>query len=267
MTIEVSGLGLPRFSVGTVLSLSFSLLKSSFLRFLLLSLILVAPIFVLAALAFSYIGYTAGLGLLAGADMSSGGIAMFGLLIIAVAAAYFIFSGAIAYGAIEDLRGSRPGIGECIGQAFRALPQLIGTAIVMILAMIALVLPLLLTYFYLILLVPAVLFILICWWVVVPVILAERPGVIAALSRSFALTSGDRWSILGIMLVMAVINWALNFILSAFMPIAPLLFVILSLVASLIISVWSAILPAIGYCLLRNEKEGADITTIAKVFE
>ena len=51
-------------------------------------------------------------------------------------------------------------------------------------------------------------FLYIIFWVVIPVAVIERPGPVASLKRSVALTEGHRWKILGIFLLVIAISIA-----------------------------------------------------------
>ena len=98
---------------------------------------------------------------------------------------------AISFGAVERLQGRAITLGERLNVAFRALPVLIGVAI---LAYIALVIATLL------LVIPAF-FLATCWSVVVPVVCMERLGVFGAFGRSFELTRNNRWTIFLLLLL------------------------------------------------------------------
>ncbi|TIP07419.1 MAG: hypothetical protein E5X90_19990, partial [Mesorhizobium sp.] len=96
---------------------------------------------------------------------------------------------------VEDLNGRRPSFGDSVQIAIRfLLPTLaigllvgIGSA----LAMIALIVPGIILW--------------LGWSMSVPVLIQERLGVFGSMSRSRALTKGNRWSLFGLFLVLVII--------------------------------------------------------------
>jgi hypothetical protein len=51
------------------------------------------------------------------------------------------------------------------------------------------------------------------WWVAAPAFVVERLGVIAALGRSVELTSGARWHVFGVQLVLGIASWVVGLML------------------------------------------------------
>ena len=95
----------------------------------------------------------------------------------------------VMYGVIRDLRGGRAGFVELATQAFRATPHV---AVVTVLAGLATAVG------YLCLVVPGV--VLFLFWVALPVAVVERRFG-SALGRSYRLTNGCKWRILGLTLL------------------------------------------------------------------
>ena len=93
------------------------------------------------------------------------------------------------------------------------------------------------------------------WWLAFAVIMAERPDVIASLSRSAGLTQGRHWHILGALLSVMLIVIVVG-LLASLLAIIPFFGGLASLAVNVIAAVFAAVIPAIGYCLLRGEKEG-----------
>lgn len=112
-------------------------------------------------------------------------------------------------------------------------------------------------------------------WVTVPAIAVERPGVFAALRRSWNLTRGHFWQVFGVILVM----WAGTAGVSVVAGIVVLISVGfggiagvfigqgLNLLLSLIANALFAIAAAVAYVELRRAKEGFGIEDIAAVFD
>ena len=117
---------------------------------------------------------------------------------------------ALVRGAIEDLNGKRPVIGDCIQIALRSFFPTLGIGILVILVLVvgvfvmvfmAWAIPLLGWLIGLALaLIPAFMW-LISVSVSVPIAVQERLGVFGSISRSRALTKGSRWSIFWLLLI------------------------------------------------------------------
>ena len=112
------------------------------------------------------------------------------------------------------------------------------------------------------------------FWVVVPVAVIERQGVGSSLSRSRFLTYGHRWAIFGIVILLGLAQGLSQALAQTLLlPSIPLRVQDLLpwLFGDLLITAFFAALAAVtvgvGYYLLRSEKEGADIKTIAAVFD
>jgi hypothetical protein len=171
----------------------------------------------------------------------------------------------LIYGTVQSLRGRKAGIGECLAQGFARLPAAIGVAI---LSVFAYVLGLV------VLIVPGLVLVTI-WAVAVPVAVAENAGIGTSLSRSVALTRERRWRVFGALALSWIIYAAVYVV--TFIAVAPLLgamrndgwwiaLIPVWFVAS-ILQAYLSTLSGVLYYLLRRDKEGADIETIASVFD
>lgn len=195
------------------------------------------------------------------------GLVIVGLLVFAI---YMGLMAAITYGTVRDLHGHPVGIGALLQSAITLIPPVIGTLLVLvgvflgfaIVAGILAFIPILGVIVDLVLFV----FLYIIFWVVIPVAVVERPGPVECLKRSIALTKGNRWRILGIILLLFVISIGVN-IVSAILTFIPIIGVIIQVLLSAVVAVFSAVLIAVGYYRLRVTKEGVDIGDIAKVFD
>ena len=111
-------------------------------------------------------------------------------------------------------------------------------------------------------------------WVAVPAAVVERPGVFGAIGRSFRLTRGSRWRILGVNLVLLVVSAVLEVALGSpdgeeDSTVAELRreVVVQVATAALVLGPLGAIASIVGYHDLRVGKEGADVEDLARVFE
>jgi hypothetical protein len=189
--------------------------------------------------------------------------ALLGWLIGAVVGA--IVQGALTRATVADSEGHRASFGECIAAALRVLLPLIGAGLIFGIAIgLGLVL----------LIVPGIIIMLI-WSVAGPAIVVERDGVGAALRRSSELTSGYRWKIFGLFLVLLAIYVLLFAVLGAlglrsvsatsFQPFG-IANLIMSAISTMILQViWGTIQPAL-YIELRRAKEGDNMESLEQIF-
>lgn len=120
------------------------------------------------------------------------------------------------------------------------------------------------------------------WSVALPAIIAERPGVFGALSRSRALTKGARWQVFGILLLAVVIYLLVSMtvgvatvasygsfaaITTQVVPPTPSLFgqLLQSLVTTVTIT-WLTTVGASLFIELRHWKDGPDADQVADIF-
>ena len=107
------------------------------------------------------------------------------LSVIVSLACTYLMQAAVTHVAVRDLQGEATSFGGALGHGAAMILPLIGLAIIVgIGVMIG----------FMLLIVPGVI-LAIMWTVAVPVLVEERPGVFASLSRSSELTKGSRWSI------------------------------------------------------------------------
>ena len=165
----------------------------------------------------------------------------------------------VMYGVIRDLRGGRAGFVELATQAFRATPHV---AIVTVLAGLATVVG------YLCLVVPGVVLFLM-FWVALPVAVVERRFG-SALGRSYRLTNGCKWRILGLTLLYAVPALVLVIVIGLSLPLAgwqdATSATTVMLFLNFLAQAFWATLTAVAYHRLRSLEEGPD-GAIARVFD
>jgi hypothetical protein len=112
------------------------------------------------------------------------------------------------------------------------------------------------------------------WFVAAPVAVAERINPISALSRSAELTSGRRWGIFGLTLLISVIVGVLVVIvlmplllgqLDAVVNLKRTSYILVGIVG--VFHMFTGIVEAVSYALLRQDKDGVTHEQLAKVFE
>jgi hypothetical protein len=265
------------FRVGEVISQSFQTTIRNIIPFGVLAIIAV----LIAAVLFLLVGTVFGISMPMSPGMMEPGAAMpavgagfiIGMVIVAllVFAIYMGVMAAITYGTVQDLRGQSVGIGGLLQSAVNLIPPVLGTFIVLLGVFFVLAIVAVILAFIPILgvIADAVLFafVYIIFWVVIPVAVVERPGPVASLKRSIELTKGNRWRILGIILLLFVISIGIGIISMVFMFLGPIIGGIIQGLLNAVFMVFSAVLVAVGYYQLRVAKEGVDIGDIAKVFD
>jgi len=254
------------FSAGSVLARGFTIFFKNFIPFSVLALIVHSPVILYAAVV--------------GSDPSLPAIKTYaavagigGLLLTAITV------GAVTYGVFQQLRGSRPSIGQCIAAGLGRVVSVIGVSILTALAllgaalipaviagMLAMLSPILAV---IIVALPALL-VLTVLWVAVPATVVERIGAMAALNRSSALTRGRRWSVFLVLFVLAVITQGTT-LLVTLVGQSGEVSVMTLLVGSQIIGAIEgglmAVTTAVGYHDLRVSHEGIATEDLAKVFD
>jgi len=168
----------------------------------------------------------------------------------------------IAYGVFQDLSKREFSIGESVNQGLRRFFPVVGTAILMVLAI----------YAGLVLVVIPGLMLVAMLSVGIPACMVERLGPIESLTRSSALTKGYRWKVFGILMILGIAtivgSAALGFMLRllagpTIIPWVPWV----SLLVQVIMVAINGVAVAAMYSALRSAKEGIDIQSIASVFE
>lgn len=175
---------------------------------------------------------------------------------------YAVLTATLIYGTVMYLRNSPTTVGAYLSNGGRVVfPVVIVSLIVSILAGLGSIL----------LIVPGVL-LFIRWWVAVPAVVVERAGIGGSLSRSAELTRGNRWRVLGALIILLLISTVLTYpfqkfggLLAQGLGSVPLL-----IIAGIIFTfarMMFTVATGVGYYQLRVAKEGADIEQIAAVFD
>lgn len=264
------------FLVSACFKKSLSAFFSNFISFNLLGLLIMVPGFLVIALLFG--AAFAGTTLLnpgTGPESFVFGVFQFAVALggwVLLISLQYLLTAVIVYGTLQYLQGKRPGFLPPLLQGFRRLFPIAGVAVITsILFLIGFVL----------LIVPGVVIaLMLC--VAIPVVMVERPGVLAALSRSRELTKGSRWPLFGLFLVTMLFITVVQFVVAV--PLDSLLFsdaltftigvtagaiigAIASLAVQLFTTVFIAVVIGVAYHDLRVAKEGVSTEQIASVFD
>jgi Membrane domain of glycerophosphoryl diester phosphodiesterase len=231
--------------VGSAIGTAFSTLFSNFVPFVGLALLIGIP-----GLVLTFVGTPPWLNSLVGLVLGQ------------------VVTITLIYGTVQSLRGRNAGLSECLSQGLGRLPASIGVAI---LAGLGIVLGLIL------LVVPG-LYLMTLWAVAIPSAVVERTGVGESFTRSSNLTDGRRWRVFGVLIVGAIVTNVIIMVIGAVMvavlvgsggtsmaALAPM-FIVLWIVGA-IMQAFMSCLSGVLYTFLRRDKEGADIESIAKVFD
>ena len=255
-----------RFDLGKVVERTFAAIGRNFAVFALLSLMLagVPAAFTGAAVTMLAAGGAPGLPSSAAFGAAALGGAAISYIVQAIAA--YILQGAITYGAVADLNGRKPTLGECLSTGVRHAGWLFLLAVVATVATV---------FGYLLLIVPG-LMIATAWLVAAPAQVVERTGVFGALSRSADLTRGHRWPVFGLMvayglgafMVQSVVIGVISAVAMGSPANARLVAqVFLTPIVTTITGLVAAVGVASVYYELRSVREGVGPEALAAVFD
>jgi hypothetical protein len=245
-----------RFQIGSVLSTSLAVFFRNLVPFAVITFLIGIPYILVSLWSVSSIG-----DIQAAAQTGSLPSGFWGM--VAVGGIIFLLTNtlsqaAITYGTYLDLAGKKATFGDCLGRGLAMLPRVIGAAF---LASIALAIG------FVLLFVPFVI-LLLMWWVFVPAIVVEGVGVFESFGRSRSLTSGHRWGILGLLILVAILQWVVVFVVGFIgAMLGTVAAEILNLIVALGFTAFASTLAAVGYYTLRAEKEGVAIGDISRVFD
>jgi uncharacterized membrane protein len=172
-----------------------------------------------------------------------------------------LLQAALVRATIEDLNGQQPTFGDSISRAISVLLPIIGLSILVYLGVMI---------GFILLIIPGI-YLVLRWSVAVPVLVQERRGIMDSMSRSAILTKGNRWRILGLMVIFYIALIVLQMVVALVVGIAAMLtggligaalFAMVSALSTILIS----IALAVTYVELRYVKEGADVKELAEIF-
>ena len=275
--MSVASMTMNEFRVGEVLSRSIAILARNIVPFGLLALLFTAPTFLVTAMVDPQAGMMDPKTMQALEYGDEAAIekvmlmlgAMIGMVLLGFVLS-MLATAAMVYGTFQDLRGNPAKIGTSLRHGLRTVLPVIGVALLYVLLMmlgaVALIIPMFM--------------ILVMFWVAVPAAVVERPGVVASLKRSAALTKGYRWRIFGIYAVILFIMMMASGIVQApFMAsmidagpdvMTSGAFIVsnsLGLLVNAFFTALGAVASAVAYHDLRAVKEGFDIDQFAAVFD
>ena len=242
----MSAQGQPGIRVFSVLGRSVGILARNFVPFYVLSLFAHVPNLI-------YVLYEE--------PWSSEPHASFWIVIVLSMVLAFAVTGALTYGVVQQIRGRRASIGDCLSIGLGRMLSVLGVSLVM---------GIVVSLGLLALLVPGI--VMLClYYVAVPVAVVERRGVFSSLARSTALTAGYRWYIFALGLVMTVVWIGVHLL----MGVAPSDLgaeqsvggVLLQEAVGAVFTALGAVTAAVVYYDLRLTKEQVDIEDLAHVFE
>lgn len=180
-----------------------------------------------------------------------------------------VVSAAVTYAVVHELRGRRVDFAEFVvrglAQGGAAIKVALLSGILIFLGLLVVIVPGLVLYAM--------------WWVVIPVAVIERPGTVASLRRSAALTQGFRWQVFALVVTYLALLVGLLVLVGVVAAVAVELFAggdSVLLDWCLTLGIWAAIslgmaaqavLVAVSYYHLRVAKEGVGIDEIAAVFD
>ena len=256
------------FSIGGCLKRALSTFFANFISFNLLGLAVMVPGMLLLVAVFGAVFAS----LFLGASAAGGAPAVFGTLHVGafgfawvlLLTLQYLLTAVIVFGALRYLEGNKAGFFACLMQGLRRLGPIIAIAFIS---------TVLLIVGFLLFVVPGIIVaLMIC--LAIPVLMVERPGVMASLSRSRELTKGYRWHLLGLFLLgmvctaLATMAAVLPFQLLSFsVESAAVIGAVVQLAMQLFTTVFLAVLLAVAYHDLRVAKEGVSTAQIAAVFD
>lgn len=175
---------------------------------------------------------------------------------------FLVEVGAITHGVIHHLAGKKVSLGAMIGAGVRrALPLLVVGVLCYLVVGLGMVL----------LIVPGV-YLACALAVAIPAVVVERPGMLGALKRSFALTKGKRFSVFVVFAVFFVVALGVAMFASFALPLltasfSPMLGTLVGAVVNLVFGTLLWVAPGVVYHDLRVAKEGIATAQLAAVFE
>ena len=232
------------FGAGKVLGESFSIYFANFIPFVLLTALVLSPLYLAQVF-------------MPGAEQASPmriGPALF--ILVGAFLCPYIATAAITYGVFQQMRNRDASIGDCLGRGLSFLFPILGLAIVQGLRILL---------GFLLCFIPGILWSL-QLAVSIPAAVEERTGISESMQRSTFLTDGFRGEVFGVLFVIGFINIGLQFLLAAVAAKNQALALILTGTANLLYVGLSATATAVMYYRLRSIKESIDVDQIASVF-
>ena len=248
-------------SAGAVLKQTFSIFFSNLLPFLLISVVIVTPLFV-------GLYFLAARGL-ANARMPSdpGTQQLIGSLVLLVATvlASPFATAALTYGVFQEMRGRSGTVIDCLRVGLSSLLPVSGTAVLQGLAV---------GIGFLFCIFPGV--ILACMLAVsVPAAVEERPGILGALYRSAYLTEGFRSQVFSVLFVIGLVNYGLEVLVKVVAlgggapdgSAAAGNLLVAESIKQIVVAALTATAAAVLYYRLRSIKESVGVEDLVSIFD
>ncbi len=237
-------------SIGAVVKRSFAIFFANLVPFGVLALILLLP-----NLFFNF-------ALLSPVGVGIGGVQILiyiGLYLVL----YYLLMGTLVYGTVAQMRGQPASMGLIVSRGLASLLPLVVIAVATVVATLI---------GFVLLIVPGI-FLIVVLSVTIPAYVVERPGIVNSFRRSIELTKGNRWRVLGVLVVLVVIFAVIGFVVSfvtnilAAIGLGVTFGVIANYIVSALTTAVGAVAAAVLYHDLRIAKEGVSTDQIAAVFD
>ncbi|UTW56322.1 hypothetical protein [Kordiimonas sp. SCSIO 12610] len=248
---------LPEFSVGNVISETFDVYLKNLVKFILFGIAAYVPFVAIMSVIFGVGIFTSDPSAI---NTSAADGVIIATIIVSIASLVIVYivQGAVIFATVEGSVGRQASLGQMISIGLKYLLPLIGVGI-----MVSLVAGL----GYILLIIPGII-IQLGLSVAVPCMIAEQRGVFDSMSRSFDLTKGYKWQILGVFIIIVILYFIVSFILNFVGVMAGSIgAIIVSVITYGVSATFFAVVSAVIYTNLRASKEGVDTSEIAKVFE
>ncbi|MEA2692336.1 MAG: hypothetical protein QOJ16_1723 [Acidobacteriota bacterium] len=168
---------------------------------------------------------------------------------------------AVTFGVFQQMRGRDTSILECLRIGLTSLVPVLGVALVQGFATVLGVI---------FCIIPGLVVETMCA-VAVPVAVEEQGGVFASLGRSSELTAGYHWPVFGVLLLLHLLgfalDWALGGLIQASLSATPALATLVREGIGVIVGGLSATTAAVMYYRLRSVQESIDVESMASVFD
>jgi hypothetical protein len=241
------------FGIGNVLATGFRIWFKNFVPFMLITALICSPVLIwIGSSAIGEITTQERLEALIN-SLRYGGMLMHLLNIVV--------SSALTYGVVMELQGQRASIGSCITTGIARFFPTLGVALLFALCVIG---------GLFLLVIPGL--IMLCMLYVAPqCAVLERPGVFGSLKRSRELTSGHKFELFGLVFILFLLNFALEYAVKkitldeASNNVTAYVFTLLG--EQMVTTSLGATMASVAYFMLRLEKEGTSAEELAKIFD
>jgi len=259
-TLPPGAAGQPEFSVGRVISQTFSAVGGNFAVFAPLALVAAIPNTVLLAISSAERN-----GALSkqSSGIANSLIAMALSFVLSIIFSYLL-QAAVTHATFKTMNGERASFGECLSTSISQFLPLLGLGLLASLGI---------AVGFLLLIVPGIIFAMM-WFVVVPVRVVEHTSVMEAFRRSSEITDGYRWSLFGLFVIYGLIAGGVNIgarIIAGAAIGGPLLglgpYIVIEYLFRTVLIAFVAAGTAVAYYELRAVKEGIGPEAVASVFD